>query len=40
MSTVSLGLRLLLWFDLLQIFLAAVTIILAILFNMKRHGRR
>lgn len=39
MSTASMGLRLLLGFDLLLIFLAAVTI-LAILFNMKKHGRR
>ncbi len=39
MSTASVGLRLLLGFDLLLIFLAAVTI-LAILFDMKRHGRR
>lgn len=39
MSTASMGLRLLLGFDLLLILLAAVTI-LAIIFNMKRHGRR
>lgn len=39
MNTASMGLRLLLGFDLLLIFLAAVAI-LAILFDMKRHGRR
>lgn len=39
MNTASMGLRLLLGFDFLLIFLAAVTI-LAILFDMKRHGRR
>lgn len=39
MSAANMGLRLLLGFDLLLIFLAAVTI-LAIIFNMKRHGRR
>ena len=39
MSTASMGLRLLLGVDLLLIFLAAVTI-LAILFDMKRNGRR